>query len=124
MAIMFITHDLGVIAEMCDEVAVMYLGKQVERADVDSIFYDPQHPYTQALVAVDPADRAQVAGAAGVDQGHGAGPVLDSDGLPVPSAVREVMAGVCDADVELPWVEMRPGHWVRCWLYGDKVKKG
>ena len=50
MAILFITHDLGVIAEMADDVVVMYMGKEVEMADVDTIFYDPAHPYTQALL--------------------------------------------------------------------------
>ncbi|MCE7987993.1 MAG: ABC transporter ATP-binding protein [Caldilinea sp. CFX5] len=50
MAIMFITHDLGVIAEMADEVIVMYLGHEVEAAAVDAIFYAPQHPYTKALL--------------------------------------------------------------------------
>ena len=50
MAIMFITHDLGVIAEMADDVIVMYLGKEVEVADVDTIFYQASHPYTQALL--------------------------------------------------------------------------
>ena len=50
MALLFITHDLGVVAEIADEVAVMYLGKIVERADVDTIFNAPKHPYTQALL--------------------------------------------------------------------------
>ena len=50
MAILFITHDLGVVAEIADEVAVMYLGKIVERADADTIFNAPKHPYTQALL--------------------------------------------------------------------------
>ena len=50
MAIMYITHNLGVIAEMAEEVVVMYLGEVVERADVDTIFYDPGHPYTRALL--------------------------------------------------------------------------
>ncbi len=50
MAILFITHDLGVIAEMADDVAVMYLGKEVEIADVDTIFHHAAHPYTQALL--------------------------------------------------------------------------
>lgn len=54
MAIMYITHDLGVIAETAEEVVVMYLGKVVERADVDSLFYDPQHPYTRALLKSSP----------------------------------------------------------------------
>mgnify|MGYP000489333631 CR=1 FL=1 len=51
MAIMLITHDLGVVAEMADEVVVMYAGKVVERADVDTIFAAPHHPYTQGLLA-------------------------------------------------------------------------
>ena len=50
MAIMFITHDLGVIAEMADDVIVMYLGQEVEAADVDTLFHAPRHPYTRALL--------------------------------------------------------------------------
>ncbi|MBO0683417.1 MAG: ABC transporter ATP-binding protein, partial [Candidatus Dormibacteraeota bacterium] len=50
MAIMLITHDLGVVADMCDQVAVMYAGRVVERGPVESIFSNPQHPYTEALL--------------------------------------------------------------------------
>jgi peptide/nickel transport system ATP-binding protein len=50
MAIQFITHNLGVIAEMADEVVVMYLGKEVEHAPVDELFFNPKHPYTRALL--------------------------------------------------------------------------
>jgi oligopeptide/dipeptide ABC transporter ATP-binding protein len=50
MSIMFITHDLGVVAEVADEVAVMYLGQVVERGSVDQIFHQPAHPYTRALL--------------------------------------------------------------------------
>jgi len=50
MAILLITHDLGIVAEVCDEVAVMYLGEVVEFGDVDSIFHNPLHPYTRALL--------------------------------------------------------------------------
>ena len=50
MAIMLITHDLGVIAEMADYVVVMYLGQVVESAPVDEIFHAPKHPYTRALL--------------------------------------------------------------------------
>lgn len=51
MAIILITHDLGVVAEMCDEVMVMYAGKIVERTTVDNLFYNPKHPYTKLLMA-------------------------------------------------------------------------
>jgi oligopeptide/dipeptide ABC transporter ATP-binding protein len=51
MAVMFITHDLGVIAEICDDVVVMYAGKVAEMADVKELFADPKHPYTQGLLA-------------------------------------------------------------------------
>jgi oligopeptide/dipeptide ABC transporter ATP-binding protein len=51
IAIMLITHDLGVVAEMADEVVVMYAGKVVERADVDTVFAAPHHPYTKGLLA-------------------------------------------------------------------------
>ncbi|MCI0478374.1 MAG: ABC transporter ATP-binding protein, partial [Anaerolineales bacterium] len=49
MAIMYITHNLGVVAQMCERVIVMYMGKVVEEADVDAIFHKPKHPYTSAL---------------------------------------------------------------------------
>jgi peptide/nickel transport system ATP-binding protein len=54
MAIILITHDLGVVAEMCDEVIVMYAGKIVERTDVDTLFYNPKHPYTNLLLGAIP----------------------------------------------------------------------
>ncbi len=50
MAVLFITHDLGVVAEIADEVAVMYLGRIVEQSDADTVFNAPKHPYTQALL--------------------------------------------------------------------------
>ncbi len=51
MAVIFITHDLGVIAELCDEVVVMYAGKVAEVAPVEALFNDPRHPYTRGLLA-------------------------------------------------------------------------
>lgn len=54
-AIVIVTHHLGVIAELCDRVAVMYAGEVVEEAAVDALFHDPRHPYTQALLSCDPA---------------------------------------------------------------------
>src|SRR5690606_35781169 len=51
MAIIFITHDLGVVAELCDEVVVMYAGRAVEQADVFELFDSPRHPYTHGLMS-------------------------------------------------------------------------
>src|SRR4029079_458200 len=57
-AIVFVSHSLGLISEICDEVAVMYAGKIVERGPSSSLFVKPSHPYTQALLAceIDPDD--------------------------------------------------------------------
>jgi peptide/nickel transport system ATP-binding protein len=54
MSVILITHDLGVVAEMCDEVIVMYAGRIVERTDVETLFYNPQHPYTTLLLGAIP----------------------------------------------------------------------
>jgi peptide/nickel transport system ATP-binding protein len=54
MSVILITHDLGVVAEMCDEVIVMYAGKIVEKTDVDTLFHDPKHPYTKLLMGAIP----------------------------------------------------------------------
>ena len=51
----FISHDLGVIQHMCDDIAVMYMGKIVEQADRESLFNDPKHPYTRALLSAVPS---------------------------------------------------------------------
>jgi oligopeptide/dipeptide ABC transporter ATP-binding protein len=54
MSVILITHDLGVVAEMCDEVIVMYAGRIVERTDVDTLFHNPKHPYTTLLLGAIP----------------------------------------------------------------------
>ncbi|TMW69914.1 ABC transporter ATP-binding protein [Alteribacter natronophilus] len=59
-AVMLITHDLGVVAEMADRVVVMYAGQVVEQSDVDRIFHDPQHPYTKALLGSIPKMEEEV----------------------------------------------------------------
>jgi peptide/nickel transport system ATP-binding protein len=50
MSLLFITHDMGVVADSADDVAVMYLGRIVEQGDADTVFNSPKHPYTQALL--------------------------------------------------------------------------
>jgi peptide/nickel transport system ATP-binding protein len=120
MAIIFITHDLGVIAQMVDYVVVMYLGQVVEVADVDSIFYDPKHPYTQALLRSIP--RLGRKSARGVSsrltaiRGSVPDPYSIPSGCPFHPRCRKAIAGVCDKK-DPPFLEVEPGHKVRCVLY-------
>ncbi len=91
MAIMFITHNLGVVAQMTERVIVMYMGKVVEDASVDALFYDPKHPYTQALLRSIPKMGSKVGWLgqpARVDPRHRAGPLHHAQGLPVPPALQ------------------------------------
>ena len=63
-ALLLITHDLGVVAAMADEVLVMYAGRIVERADVDTLFHNPRHPYTKALLGLHRGNRRRPSHAA------------------------------------------------------------
>ena len=92
IAVMLITHDLGVVAEVADDVAVMYLGKVVEAADVYTLFKSPKHPYTQALLRSIPrVDRPAGERLAQIE-GMVPQPVLPSRRLPLQSALPEVPA--------------------------------
>lgn len=117
-AIILITHDLGVVAEMCDRVNVMYAGRIVEVANVNDLFQTPKHPYTQALIGATPV------------LGH-----VDRELVAIPGSVPNLVnlpegcqfAPRCVARVENeleicteqePDLKMvAPDHWVRCWLY-------
>jgi peptide/nickel transport system ATP-binding protein len=120
MAIIFITHDLGVIAQMVDYVVVMYMGQVVEMADVDSIFYDPKHPYTQALLRSIPRlGRRSAEGASGpltAIRGTVPDPYSIPKGCPFHPRCRKAIRGVCDQKTP-PFLEVAPGHKVRCVLY-------
>jgi len=116
MSILYITHNLGVIAEMAEDVAVVYLGKVVERADVDTLFYNPQHPYTCALLRSIPRvgrkSRRRLESIKGV--------VPDPYSVPAGCSFHprcsRFMSGLCDQE-EPPLTQVKPGHWVRCHLY-------
>lgn len=115
MAIIFITHDLGVIAKMTEYVSVMYLGKVVESADVDTIFHNPQHPYTKALLRSMPRIGTRVHRLRAV-AGMVPDPFHVPSGCPFHPRCEEFIEGRCDAG-EPPWVETESGHGVRCVLY-------
>jgi oligopeptide/dipeptide ABC transporter ATP-binding protein len=120
MAIMFITHDLGVIAQMADFVVVMYMGQVVEMADVETLFYDPKHPYTQALLRSIPLlGRKSVQNITTrlmAIRGTVPDPYSIPQGCPFHPRCRHVIKGVCDKQ-DPPLLEVEDGHKVRCVLY-------
>ncbi len=118
MGILLITHDLGVVAEMADDVAVMYLGRVAEQGDVDSIFYDPKHPYTQALLRSIPKLRGRKARER-LDsiEGMVPDPLNRPPGCPFWPRCDEFMAGKCDTIVPQR-ITLEDGRDVRCLLYG------
>ncbi len=117
MSVILITHNLGVIAETAQKVAIMYAGRIVEYTDVRPIFGTPKHPYTQGLLQSIPR----------LDQDHGRKTRLEAIPGLVPSLL-DLPKGckfsnrckfVFDrCGEEPPLIEAAPGHLVRCWLYG------
>jgi len=116
MAIMLITHDLGVVAEMADDVVVMYLGRIVEQASVDEIFYAPKHPYTQALLRSIPHIRAKSRERLASITGFVPHPYNRPPGCPFHPRCASFMPGVCDRrEPELQQIDDK--HAVSCFLY-------
>ena len=120
MAIMYITHDLGVIAEIADEVNVMYLGRVVERASTIEIFKNPQHPYTQGLLQSIPR----------LGQQKKTKRLFTIEGnVPVPvnfprqcgffSRCNQAIEGLCDKEVPA-LIDLGNDHHVRCFLHSDQ----
>ena len=124
-SVILITHDLGVIAEMAERVAVMYAGEIVEQTDVDALFEQPLHPYTQGLIGSIPVlgeikDRLEVI----------PGSVPNLVNLPpgcrfAPRcAAREKFGLKVCAEFKPDLIEAKPGHLVRCWLYQSNQAQG
>jgi peptide/nickel transport system ATP-binding protein len=117
MAIMFITHDLGVVAELADDVAVMYLGVVAEHGDVDQIFHDPKHPYTQALLRSIPKLGQKTGGRLASISGIVPDPYNRPIGCPYHTRCDQVMPGICERILPPP-IKLGPKRDVRCLLYG------
>ena len=121
MAIMYITHNLGVVAQMTERVIVMYMGKVVEEGDVDTIFHNPKHPYTSALLRSIPRlgmkarDRRRLESIRGTVPD----PYSIPKGCPFHPRCSQRIEGVCD-EQEPPNIQVEPGHKVRCVLYDSR----
>ncbi len=116
MAILMITHDLGVIAEVADHVAVMYAGQMVEYASTKELFAEPQHPYTRGLMRSIPrldGDRERLEIIAGM--------VPDARDFPAGCrfAPRCKLAEERCSETTIELEEQSPGHWARCLKAGE-----
>ncbi len=119
MSILLITHNLGVVAETCNRVAVMYLGEVVEQADTTSLFNDPKHPYTQALMRSIPILGQRNRGRLDPIKGMVPDPYNRPKGCAFHPRCTQRIAGLCDQ--KSPALQTLPGsdRAVRCWLYGE-----
>jgi oligopeptide/dipeptide ABC transporter ATP-binding protein len=119
-SILLITHNLAVVAETCDRVAVMYGGKIQEIAGIDALFEAPFHPYTHGLLGSIPSVQGTKAHRLTVIPGS----VPDIHSLPVGCkfVTRCPYAFEPCPDIEPPLIEDAPGHWVRCHLYPNGGK--
>lgn len=118
MSIMFITHDLGVIAEMADHVVVMYWGKIVEETDVDRAFNDPKHPYTRALLrSIPQVGEKKQGGRLEAIKGVVPHPFSALKGCPYFPRCPEGKSGVCDVGAPPKLSEIDKEHKVACVLY-------
>ncbi|QHW31176.1 ABC transporter ATP-binding protein [Paenibacillus rhizovicinus] len=113
-SVIFITHDLGVIAEMSDDVAVMYLGKVVEYTDVDTLFHNPKHPYTRALLNSIPSVMRESKRLESIE-GTVPFPMNLPKGCGFYTRCKLAKDGVCNVD-DVPLIEVEKGHSVRCLL--------
>ena len=116
MAIMLISHNLAVVSEMADNIAVMYLGKRVELGSTDAIFDNPLHPYTQGLWRSIP----WVDGPLDIlipIPGSLTSPRDRPTGCAFASRFDQFFEGTCEAPRPVPTLEVEPGHFVACYLY-------
>ncbi|UXR86260.1 ABC transporter ATP-binding protein [Staphylococcus felis] len=120
-SIIFITHDLGVVANVADRVAVMYGGQMVETGDVNEIFYDPRHPYTWGLLSSMPD--LDTKGDDVLRAIPGSPPDLIHPPKGDAFAPRSEYALAIDFKESPPWFKVSPTHFVRSWLLDERAPK-
>jgi peptide/nickel transport system ATP-binding protein len=115
MSIIFITHDLGVIAQIADEIVVMYLGYIMERGTAREVINNPQHPYTRKLLAAIPR-LDQLGGRLAAVGGDIPGPFEIPTGCPFHTRCQHIIAGQCDTKAPSA-TTIGQTHSVNCFLY-------
>lgn len=118
MSIMLITHNMAVVSEMADQIAVMYLGKVAESAAAGDILDRPLHPYTQGLWRSIPKMDGEIEPLVPI-RGTLPGPHDVPQGCVFASRCEHFMEGVCNQPQPVPRIEVEPGHFVACYLYTD-----
>jgi len=115
IAIIFVTHDFGIVAKMCDKVAVMYAGKILEMAGVRAIFNSPAHPYTQALMQSVPRLEKKAVRLVSIE-GQPPNPIdLPARCAFLPRCLAKIDR--CQHEEFPPQINVEPEHMVRCWRY-------
>ena len=122
MAIIFITHNLGVVADICDKISVMYAGKIVEQGSVDEIFYNPSHPYTQGLLRSMPRVDADQYERLIPIEGTPVDMLNPPEGCPFGPRCEHCMK-VC-LKHNPPNISISDGHTAACWLLSMPKKEG
>ena len=117
MAVLIITHNLGVIAEIADEIAVMYLGRIVEKGSLQQVFENPLHPYTIGLLKSVPMIGSQVKKKLAPIPGSVPDPLTAIEGCAFRLRCPICKQHECKGQEEAPMVEVEPGHYVSCSLY-------
>jgi peptide/nickel transport system ATP-binding protein len=120
-AIIFITHDLGVIAQMANHVVVMYLGRVMEEGSVDEIFHSPKHPYTRALLRSMPSMSGEARTALPIISGALPHPFNRPSGCPFHPRCPDAMPDRCVTRVPMP-LEVEDRRIVSCFLYHDAAE--
>ncbi|MGA1199681.1 MAG: oligopeptide/dipeptide ABC transporter ATP-binding protein, partial [Candidatus Latescibacterota bacterium] len=118
------THDLGVVAEVADEVAVMYLGRVVEQASTEEIFAHPKHPYTRALMQSIPGMGTGRKTRLKTIKGSVPDPFSQLNGCPFHPRCEEAKKGVCDVGERPELMTLKSDHQVACVLYQEEVARG
>ena len=121
MSILFITHDLGIVANVCDNVAVMYLGEIVEYGPVRQIFHNPSHPYTRGLLKSLPKIEHEKDKKLFVIEGMVPLPVGLKPSCGFCARCGYAVKGICDSQM-IESYEVEPGHTVRCILAKEGFK--